>query len=145
MVAADEVSKATGDEVSERYEVFAGRAELRLTGDISLRDAVARVTAAIAQARSQGVTRLLVLASDVAPEVPEPGQSPSATTERFRAVTQWAAAAGGTVRVALVMRPECIDPEEFGETVASNRGMDYEVFDSEREAREWLTAPRRKT
>ena len=32
------------------------------------------------------------------------------------------------------------DPERFGETVASNRGMDVKTFEGRKEAVEWLNA-----
>jgi hypothetical protein len=42
------------------------------------------------------------------------------------------------VKCALVVRPELMDPEKFEVTVATNRGMIGNVFDSEKEAVAWL-------
>ena len=38
------------------------------------------------------------------------------------------------VKVAMVVRPELIDPERFGVTVARNRGLFSNAFSSESEA-----------
>jgi hypothetical protein len=42
------------------------------------------------------------------------------------------------VQLSLVVRPEMIDPEKFGITVARNAGMNADVFPAEPEALAWL-------
>ena len=66
-----------------------------------------------------------------------PFDSPDIAT-RYFFIHEWARAAGGCVFVVLVARPEMIDPQKFGVTVAANAGLTSEVFDSEEEARAWL-------
>ena len=45
------------------------------------------------------------------------------------------------VKLAMVVRPEMMDPEKFEVTVATNRGLDGNVFDSEKDALAWLLDP----
>jgi len=45
------------------------------------------------------------------------------------------------VKVAMIGRPELMDTEKFEVTVASNRGLSGNVFDSEQEALAWLLDP----
>jgi hypothetical protein len=40
--------------------------------------------------------------------------------------------------MAMVVRPEMMDPDKFEVTVATNRGLIGNVFDSEKEALAWL-------
>ncbi|MDX1440414.1 MAG: hypothetical protein R3284_10985, partial [Rubricoccaceae bacterium] len=53
-------------------------------------------------------------------------------------IHEWAEAAHGAVRVALLARPEMLDPERFGVTVAANLGFTADAFTSEEEALAWL-------
>jgi hypothetical protein len=53
-------------------------------------------------------------------------------------MTRWAAAAQGLVKVAVVTKPEMIDAQKFGVTVAANHGLALDVFTSEEEALAWL-------
>ena len=50
---------------------------------------------------------------------------------------EWARAAGGAVRLAMVARPEMIDPQKFGVTVAANIGLNADVSTSDEEALHW--------
>jgi hypothetical protein len=61
--------------------------------------------------------------------------------ERFDIATEWAMAAKGAIKIALVLRPDMIDPQRFGTTVARNRGLHLDVFASEAEALAWLLDP----
>ena len=42
----------------------------------------------------------------------------------------------------MVLRPEMMDPQKFEVTVAGNRGLVGNVFDSEKDALGWLLDPR---
>jgi hypothetical protein len=42
------------------------------------------------------------------------------------------------VKVAVVARPERVDPERFAEMVAQNRGINLRIFTSVEDATEWL-------
>jgi hypothetical protein len=52
----------------------------------------------------------------------------------------WAEAADGRLRVAMLVRPEFIDPERFAVVAASNFGLTSQVFDQESDALAWLRA-----
>jgi hypothetical protein len=58
--------------------------------------------------------------------------------ERYELASQWAQAVGGTVRVALVCRPEVMDPQKIAVLMAQNRGVSGDVFLTEAAALEWL-------
>jgi len=53
----------------------------------------------------------------------------------------FAEAARCQVKVAMVLRPEMMDPDKFEATVARNRGLVGDVFDSEKDALAWLLDP----
>ena len=74
-----------------------------------------------------GASRVLLDARGVGGDV--------STTDRF---DLGVASARIPAKVALIARPSMIDPERFGETVASNRGAVGRVFASEAEAVAWL-------
>ena len=90
------------------------------------------VASAIAYARDQRIRKLLVVISALC------GFDPPSTFARFSLVEEWVRASRGVVRVAFVTRPEMIDSQKFGVTVAANRGLICEVFSSEEEAMVWL-------
>lgn len=110
------------------------RAVYRPVGSVSFDEVVALVRAAIAAARSNQARDLLVDATALT------GFSSPDTFQRFLAVVEWAEEARGSVRLAMVARPEMIDPHKFGVTVAVNRGLVSNIFTTEREARAWLDA-----
>ncbi len=90
------------------------------------------VAAAIECAREEGVPELVANVSGLT-GFPSPSLS-----ERFHLVTKWAAAAAGSVRLAVVARAEMVDPHKFGVTVAANRHLTAEIFATESEAEGWL-------
>jgi hypothetical protein len=65
------------------------------------------------------------------------GYEPPSLTARYFFVHSWARDARD-LRMALVTRPERIDPEKFGRIVAANLGCIIEVFTSEEDALNWL-------
>ena len=90
------------------------------------------VTAAIAYARAHGITELVVNASSLT------GFKSPSLSKRYFMVEKWARANDGAVRLAMVVRPEMIDPQKFGVTVAVNRRLTVDVFESEVAAVAWL-------
>jgi hypothetical protein len=114
------------------FQIVDGRAVFRPSGKVSLREATALVTAAIRLARERAIGRLLVVTSGWA-ELPSPSVS-----ERYEFAKEWAEAAESSIRVAVVARPQLIDHEKFGVTVARNRGLIADVFTSEEQALAWL-------
>ena len=110
----------------ERHAVF------RPAGGMKLTQMVEMVTGAILHARATGESRLLVVLTEVT------GHPPPKLTARYQMVREWARASEGKVRVALVSRAEMIDPSRFGVTVATNAGMEGNIFIEEEKALEWL-------
>lgn len=101
-------------------------------GRQSLQQAVGLVRDAITRACIQRINKLLVVLTDVT------GYEAPSLAMRLSIVRERAGAAGGTVSLAVVCRPEFIDPQKFGVTVAANFGMVGNVFESEYEAIQWL-------
>jgi hypothetical protein len=60
------------------------------------------------------------------------------TFERYKMGMAAASLAGGVGRMATLARPDQIDPQRFGETVARNRGMNVRIFEDEKAALSWL-------
>lgn len=116
----------------ENFEVVGGRGFYRPAGRMSLADAVALVDTALAYARARGIKELMVNGILVT------GFEPPTLSERYFLVEKWALTARGAVRVAMVLRPEMIDPEKFGVTVAFNRRLIADVFVEEEAALAWL-------
>lgn len=51
---------------------------------------------------------------------------------------EWARAGRGSVRVAMVTRPEFIEPDRFGVIAGMNAGFVSNVFETEQQALDWL-------
>ena len=114
------------------FEMVDGIACLRLAGTYRFEPATALVTSALEQAFMQRHDRLLVVATDVV------GFDSPGIAARHQMMRHWAGAAQAWVRLALVVRPELIDPEKFGVIAARNFGFLTDVFETEHEALEWL-------
>ncbi len=117
----------------EDFKIVGDHAEYRPMGRISLQQAIKMVAAAISLARERHVRNLLIDVSHLT------GFKPPSVIDRYHFMHEWARAAGGTVRIAMVARPEMIDPQKFGVTVGVNLGLTSDVFASEEEALRWLT------
>ena len=107
----------------------------RLSGHGPLAEAARKVIEAITFSREQGIRNLLIDTTNWTGH-----KSPDAV-ERFNVAQAFTAAARSEVRLAMVVRPEMMDPGKFEVTVATNRGLIGNVFDSEKEALAWLLAP----
>ncbi|HEX8913108.1 MAG TPA: hypothetical protein VF796_12180 [Humisphaera sp.] len=118
----------------EHYLLQEGRACYRPIGTVRFAEAAALITRAIAVAREQQADDVLVDTTGLT------GFAPPGTVERYLAVTQWAHEARGRLRLAIVARRDMIDPQKFGVTVAANRGLVSDIFDTEADARAWLDA-----
>jgi hypothetical protein len=116
----------------EGFVISEGHCIYRPAGSVSFYEAVALARAAIAAARMNKVRDLLIDSTALT------GFASPDTFQRFLAAVAWADEAKGGVRMALVARPEMIDPNKFGVTVATNRGLVSNVFTTEEEARAWL-------
>lgn len=118
-----------------RFEVMEGHSCFRLAGHGSLAEAAGRVIEAITLARLRGVRRLLIDTTRWT------GHDSPGTLDRYDVAAAFAQAAGSGLKVAMVVRPEMMDPNKFEVMVARNRGMTGNVFDSENDALRWLLDP----
>ena len=119
-------------ELPPYFENLAGYARFRPEGSPSPQDALMMSVAAITFAREQQISHLLVDITRLT------GITPPTTLERYTAASAFAQAARGTVKVAVLVPAETVDPERFAVTVANNRGMNVNVFTSDAEALRWL-------
>ena len=60
--------------------------------------------------------------------------------QRYALAKKWAESAGATLAVALVCRPEVMDPQKIALLMAQNRGVAGDVFLNELDALSWLDA-----
>jgi len=125
-------NSALNSDQPERFQILPDRAEFRPVGRMSLSQAVKLVTSSILRARALKKSKLLISVAELT------GFESPDLSARYFFIREWAAAAQGEVRIALVARPEMIDPEKFGVTVAANAGLTSNVFASEPEALAWL-------
>ena len=113
-------------------EMVDGVPVVRLMATQRLLDhAIDAATVVIRRMVEQGQPHLLLDAKDASFDAPS-------LVDRLRMVRQWAEAAGGRVRIAVVAPPEFIDPERFGVVAAGKFGLAGQVFEGEAEAIAWL-------
>lgn len=117
------------------YEMDGNVARFRLTGSGGLEGCMHAVRDVILHAKQAGVRMLLV-------DVTAIDAGPPSVAERHWIMSEWAIAGRGAVRLALVIRPEFIDPDNFGTSVALNRGLAFKGFTSEARAMDWLLGRR---
>ncbi len=118
--------------IPPHLEIGADYARFSPRGSASLVKAVELVSEAIAFCRVNGIERLL---ADVTGLV---GFTAPSLLDRFLLAEEWADAAKGEVTLALVVKPEHIDPRHFGVVVATDAGLVTETFTTEYGALEWL-------
>jgi hypothetical protein len=118
----------------ENFEIVGSRGFYRPVGIVTFEQAVEMVAIAMVHARASGLTDLLASTLGLTGF-----QSPS-TFARYALAVKWAESAGGALRVALVARPEVIDPQKIGVLMAQNRGVNGDVFTREADALAWLDA-----
>ena len=116
---------------AEKFEIAGEYASFSPEGRMSLEEAVGLVSHAIARCYDQKIARLLIDATRLT------GFPPPTIFERYEFVHEWAREARG-VAVAMIARPEHIDPEKFGVTVAHNAGLRCDVFTGGSEALAFL-------
>jgi hypothetical protein len=114
------------------FEQIGTRGFYRPVGTVSFDRAVDMVAEAMQAARALGLADLLVNTQHLS------GFPPPSIFARYELAVKWAKSAGGSLRVALVARPEIIDREKIGVLMAQNRGVRGDVFTSEPSAILWL-------
>jgi hypothetical protein len=110
----------------EGYALYAPELE------VTLREGMDLVNQAILHCVENKITRLLIDTNGFT------GFKFPDTLDRFTMGQEWSERAAGALNLALVVRPELIDPRRFGMMVARNRGLYAELFTSRDEARAWL-------
>jgi hypothetical protein len=116
------------------FEQVGRRGFYRPVGVVSFERAVELVAEGMRFARSLGLTDLLVNTQGLT------GHAPPSIFARHALAVKWAESAGSTLHVAIVARPELIDPQRIGALMAQNRGVSGDVFASEVAAIAWLDA-----
>jgi hypothetical protein len=116
----------------EYFEICDGYACYSPVGVVSLDKAVELITSALIFAREQKIRRLLVDTTQLT-GFPNPS-----VVDRYWSISKWAGVSQCVVEIAFVLQPHLIDPERFGVTVAINRGMRGDVFETKSDALAWL-------
>jgi len=123
--------------VAPELEITPECAVYRPVAQVPPEEVVRLIGEAIRSARERGLPRLLVVTTGFAPVLSQPSAA-----FRYQVASAWAEAAARRVAVAMVVRPELIDPTKFFTTSAGFAGMTYETFLTEDEARAWLAGVR---
>lgn len=118
--------------VTGKIEVNGDCAFYRPAGKVTLEQGEELVDQAIAFAREHRIPKLLINCTNLI------GFPSPTLPQRYFMVRGWAKTAQSSVQVAMVVRPEMIDPEKFGITVAHNAGLKADVYPTEPEALAWL-------
>src|SRR5262245_60004225 len=103
-------------------------------GEVSLETAVDMISEVIEYCRTYEIGGLLIDVRELY-GFPQPS-----VVERYWFLQRWATEVGGQIAMSMIQRPEMIDPEQIGITIAANAGLQLHVFDNEPDAREWLLA-----
>ena len=117
---------------ADDYEIIDGILVMRPVASVTLKQGVQLVLDAIAVARANGIRNLLANLTGLI------GFDSPSTTARYQFMKEGAAAAAGAVRIAMVLRPEIMDPQKFGVLVGRHFGLVSDVFTDEGEAFAWL-------
>jgi hypothetical protein len=113
-------------------EVTNGYCRLHIHAGVPLVEMVETVTHVITVSRDKNISKLLVDVTHLA------GVVALTLVDRFLMVEEWAHKANGLVAVAIVAKPEHINPERFGAKLAADLGLRGDIFTSEHEALAWL-------
>lgn len=118
--------------IRDSIQTFETHARYELAGTMTFQAGVLTLKKVVECCREHKLPRLLVFAGNV-----QGMQTPS-MGERFWFSSEIARSAMGQVCIALVARPEFIDPQKFGITVAVNRNLTVDIFTVETDALNWL-------
>jgi len=116
----------------KHFEQVGRRGFFRPVGMVSWEQAVEIAATGMRHARSLELADLLINTSGLA-GFPTPD-----VFARYTLANKWAESAGASLRVAVVARPEFIDPQKIGVLMAQNRGVTGDVFPTEAAAIVWL-------
>lgn len=113
-------------------ELLDGFAVCRIAGEFRPTQAVQEIVGCIARARAEGHGKLLLDVRQMR------GFDPPSASMRIEMVRQWAEAAGGAVRIAMIARRSLIDDQKLGVVAGRNFGLNANIFESDADARFWL-------
>jgi len=111
-------------------------ARFRLTGEQVLGDGVHQIADAIIRTKESGFDKLLVDITAIT------GVEPPGVDMRYWLMGEWAKAGRGSVRVAMVARPEFIEHDRYAVIAGMNAGFVNNVFETEAQALDWLLGRR---
>ena len=117
----------------EFVERIGARAFYRPVLGARFHEALELCMTAVTWAREQGCADMLVNVHGIV------GIENVTTFMRYEVAVAWAQAAG-SLRVALVVPDDLMDPQKFAMLMAHNRGVNGDVFTNEAEALQWLNA-----
>jgi len=120
--------------VMQSFETVGSRGFYRPSAQVTFEQAIEMVAEAIIMARELGLADLLANTTGLT------GFTPPSVFARYGMSTKWAQTSGAALRVALVARPELIDPQRIGVLMMQNRGAQGDVFTNETDALAWLDA-----
>jgi len=116
----------------DSFEQVGTRGFYRPVAVVTFEQAIDMVAQAMVWSRERGLVDLLANTLHLS------GFTTPSTFARYSLAVKWAESAGGALRVALVTRPEIIDPQKIGVLMAQNRGVNGDVFTNETDALAWL-------
>jgi len=116
----------------KQFEQVGRRGFYRPTATVTFEQAVGMVATAMKHARSLELADLLVNTNGLV------GFANPDVFARYSLASKWAESAGAVLSVAIVARPELIDPQKIGVLMAQNRGVSGDVFTTEAAALAWL-------
>lgn len=118
------------------FEVVGDVACFRMTGEQDLEDGVRQIADAIARTKASGLDKLLVDIRRISGV-----ESPGVATRHWL-MGEWAREGRARVRLAIVVRPEFIDPDRVAIIAGLNAGFVSNVFEDEKPALDWLLGRR---
>jgi hypothetical protein len=114
------------------FEHAGTRGFYRPVGDTTLEQLIEKAVVAIRTARQMGLIDIVVNTMGLT------GFGAPTVLERYSIGIRLVESAGAALRVAIVVRPDFIDPQKLGLLVFQNRGGNGDIFTSEADALAWL-------
>jgi hypothetical protein len=102
----------------------------KFSGEANLQDIGQRFEALAVRCRKEKKHKLLIDVTAI--------KAAPTFSDRYRAGESAVVFTEFGIRIAMLGRPELIDPRRLGELVAQNRGVDGRVFTDRAAAEEWL-------
>ena len=121
-------------EAPEYFSLEDNFARYAPVGEVSLEAAVEMIARVLEYALANDISGMLIDVRELR------GFAPPSVVDRYWFVREWASRSAGKVVLAMVQRPEMIDADQIGVTIASNAGLTANVFDNDADARRWLLA-----